>query len=127
MLAPFPFPTATYGIVVGRLSNNPVAHSAVNKATNQISRVKFVREAKFNPAGFIEPFQLVGRKRKIITPKIVLKLRELSRPDNWDDRHWPITQPSQRHLRHAATYLIGDRFDGCDNAPGSLFLRHELL
>src|SRR5947208_8694781 len=38
------------------LSDNPVAHPAINHATNQISRVEFVREAKLNPAGFIQRF-----------------------------------------------------------------------
>jgi hypothetical protein len=36
------------------LDRNPVAHPAVNKATNHISRVKFVWESKLNPARFIQ-------------------------------------------------------------------------
>jgi hypothetical protein len=36
------------------LGDNPVAHPAVNQATNQISSVKLVREAQLNPAGFIK-------------------------------------------------------------------------
>ncbi len=60
---------------VGRgLANNLVAHPAVNKATNHISRVKFVWESKLNPAGFIERLQLIGGKRDIGTGKVVLEL-----------------------------------------------------
>src|SRR5205823_5658212 len=35
-------------------SDNPVAHSAVNHATNQVSCVKFVWESKVDAAGFIK-------------------------------------------------------------------------
>src|SRR6266513_3503593 len=57
------------------LSYNPVAHSTVNHATNQVSGVKFMWESKLNPTGFIQRFQLVVRQRKIVTREVVFKLR----------------------------------------------------
>src|SRR5947207_9618846 len=56
------------------LSDNPVAHPAINHAANQISGVKFVWETKLNTTGFIQLFQLFVRQRKIVTRKVVLKL-----------------------------------------------------
>jgi hypothetical protein len=47
------------------LSDNPVAHPAIGETTNQISGAKVVWETKLNPTGFIQRFQLIGRKREI--------------------------------------------------------------
>src|SRR5438067_8431637 len=51
-------------------SDNPVAHSAINHATDQISGVKFVWEAKLNTTGFIQLFQLFVRQRNIVTREV---------------------------------------------------------
>src|SRR5262245_18980856 len=60
---------ASYGIlgafiVCNSWSNiacdNPVAHPAMDKCASQLFDVKFVWEAKLDPAGFLERFQLVG-------------------------------------------------------------------
>src|SRR5882757_165770 len=109
------------------LDYNLVAHSAVNHATNQVSGVKFVWESKLNPTRFIQRLQLLGRKRNIGTHKVVLELGQLSRADNGNDRYWPITQPGQGDLCHAATHLVRHGFNSCDNALSSLLFRHELL
>src|SRR5207248_4378090 len=56
------------------LGDNSVAQSTVNHATNQISGVKFVWEAKLNTTGFIQLFQLFVRQRNIVTREVVFKL-----------------------------------------------------
>src|SRR5262249_16423603 len=40
--------------------DNPVAHPAMDKRASQLFDVKFVWEAKLDPAGFLKRFQLVG-------------------------------------------------------------------
>src|SRR5437764_12331548 len=63
------------------LSYNPVAHSTVNDATNQICGVKFVCEVKLITTLRGDRFQLVVRQRKIVTLEVAFTLRSLARPD----------------------------------------------
>ncbi len=54
----------------------------------------------------VAPDSLIPTDGRIKTCEIVLKLRQLSRSDNRNDRYGAVTKPCQSDLRHAATCLL---------------------
>src|SRR5579872_2811798 len=74
-----------------------------------------MREAEWNGADFIKQPQLIGAEFYFQRGEIVVKLGDLARPNDGDDRLIAMEQPRKSHLRRASAELLGDLLDGGDD------------
>jgi hypothetical protein len=85
-----------------------IPRAAISNCTDHVFLKKTLGESGFNPARFIERFQLFGGNFQIQTGEIVLKLRYLPRSNDRNYWHRSMVQPGECDLRHAATGMFGD-------------------
>jgi hypothetical protein len=72
---------------------NPIPEPSVNKHPSHFASVKVVRESEVDLAGFIQQRHLLRGERHLDAGNVVLKLADLARTDDRNNRDRSISQP----------------------------------